>query len=341
MALRWIAPRLLAAVALVAVAPAAAIDDYSRAQYRLLSGPECVTDPGRIVSQDAAVPPNRTVLRVRHMGDPGTIERLWQVAWPVTWDVGGLTGFRPPAPVSQWQRGLLDYGLPWATNAFQLHCAGAGFMINTWSFPHAVPVIGGGPHAILERNFDPPIPLWTVPGAELTLQAEAQVPWIHAPGDGVAQLTFVYYLRHATRGTFHAHVIALWDSRAALAGRLAEFVADDTFTSFASTPLVDRLADGSAPRYATRSPYSQPLALGPGWSGWRFLRVHVSRGQAAAMLADAARIDVAIDPDPARWGLVSALLFLEVAPGPDASGNLSVGASVRDFMVLEATDAIP
>jgi hypothetical protein len=245
----------------------------------------------------------------------------------VTWDVGAVTGLRPPAPASQWQRGFLDLGMPWGTNAFQLHCTSAGFMINTWSFPHEVPVIGGGPHAILERNFDPPIPLWTRPGAELTLQVEAQVPW-----------TFVYYLRHATRGTFHAHVIGLWDSRAALAGRLAEFVADDTFTSFASTPLVDRLPDGSAPRYATRSPYSQPLALGPGWSGWRFLRAHVSRAQAAAMLADAARLDPRIDPDPGPWELASALVFLEVVTGAGDEGNLSVGASVRDFMVLEGTD---
>lgn len=338
MDLRWIAHRLLAAAALAAAVPAAAIDDYSRAQYRLLSGPECVDDPGRIVSQNTPVPPNRTVLRVRHMGDPDTLARLWQVAWPVTWDVGAVTGLRPPTPVGQWQRGFLDLGLPSGTNAFQLHCTTAGFMINTWSFPHDVPVIGGGPHAILERNFDPPLALWTRPGAELTLQVEAQVPWTFVPGDGVAQLNFVFYLRHARLGISHAHVIALWDSRAALAGQLAEFVADDTFTSFSSTPLVDRLADGSAPRYATRSPYSQSLALGPGWSGWRFLRAHVSRPQAAAMLADAARLDPRIDPDPGQWELASALVFLEVITGDGNEGNLSVGASVRDFMVLEGTD---
>lgn len=331
---RWIATLF----GLLACAPAGAISDYSRAQYRLLSGPECVLDASRIVTQDTVVPPNLTVLRVRHMGDPGTLARLWQVAWPVTWDVASVTGLQVPPPAAGWQRGFLDLGLPAGTNAFQLHCASAGFMINTWSFPHAEPVVGGGPHAILERNFDPPLPLWTRPGAELTLQVEAQVPWTYVPGDGVAQLSFVYYLRHAMRGTFHAHVVALWDSRASLAPRLSEYVANDTFTSFASTPLVDRLPDGSPPRYATRSPYSRPLALGPGWSGWRFLRAHVSRAQAAAMLSDAARADPSIDPDPAAWQLVSALVFLEVVTGQGNTGNLSVGASVRDFMVLEGSD---
>jgi hypothetical protein len=333
---RRIAPYLF--VLLVVAAPAAAISDYSQAQYRLLAGPECITDAGRIVAQEAPVPPNLTFLRVRHMGDPGTLARLWQVAWPVGWDVGEVTGLRPPQPVVRWQRGYLDLGLPSGTNAFQVHCTAAGFMINTWSFPHDVPVVGGGPHAVLERRFDPPLPLWTRPGAELTLQLDAQVPWIHSPGDGVAQLNIVYYLRHATRGNSHAHVIALWDSRADLAGSLAEFVANDTFTSFASTPLVDRLADGSRPRYASRSPYSAPLALGAGWRGPRFLRAHVSREQAAAMLADAARADAAIDPDVAHWQLESALVFLEVVVGTGAAGNLSVGASVRDFMVLEGSD---
>lgn len=333
---RRIAPYLV--VLLAVAAPAVAITDYSQAQYRLLSGPECVTDASRIVPQETPVPPNLTFLRVRHMGDPGTLARLWQVAWPVGWDVGEVTGLRPPQPVAQWQRGYLDLGLPAGTNAFQLHCTAAGFMVNTWSFPHDVPVVGGGPHAVLERSFDPPLPLWTRPGAELTLQVAAQVPWIHAPGDGVAQLNFVYYLRHATRGNSHAHVIALWDNRADLAGSLSEYVANDTFTSFASTPLVDRLADGSRPRYATRSPYSASLALGPGWRGLRFLRAHVSRAQAAAMLADAARQDPAIDPDPEHWQLASAMVFLEVVVGTGATGNLSVGASVRDLMVLEGSD---
>lgn len=337
MTARWIAP-LSSLLCLLACAPAAAISDYAQAQYRLLSGPECVLDPTRIVAQDTPVPANLTFLRVRHMGDPGTLARLWQVSWPVTWDVGTVTGLRPPAPASAWQRGFLDLGLPAGTNAFQLHCTTAGFMVNTWSFPHEQPVVGGGPHAILERNFDPPLPLWTRPGAELTLQAEAQVPWTYVPGDGVAQLTFVYYLRHTTRGTFHAHVVGLWDSRADFGPRLSEFVANDTFTSFASTPLVDRLPGGAAPRYATRSPYSRALALGAGWSGWRFLRAHVSRGQAAAMLVDAARQDPSIDPDPAQWQLASALVFLEVVTGAGSAGNLSVGASVRDFMVLEGTD---
>lgn len=331
---RWIA----ALCALLACAPAAAISDYSRAQFRLLSGPECIDDATRIVAQDTPVPPNRSYVRVRHMGDPNTLERLWQVAWPVTWDVGAVTGLRPPVPVARWQRGFADLGLPWGTNAFQVHCDAAGFMINTFSFPHAEPVRGGGPHAALERTFDPPLPLWTRSGAELTLQVEAQVPWQYSPGEGSGQLTFIYYLRHATRGNFHAHLIALWDTRAALAPRLAEFVADDTFTTFASTPLVDRLPDGSRPRYATRSPYSQAIQLGPGWSGWRFLRAHASRDQAAAMLADAARRDPAIDPDPAAWQLHEAFVFLEVFPGEGVQDNLSVGVSVRDFQILEATD---
>jgi hypothetical protein len=56
------------------------------------------------------------------------------------------------------------------------------------------------------------------------------------------------------------------------------------------------------------------------------------------MLADAARRDPTIDPDPAAWQLHQAFVFLEVFPGPGLQDNLSVGASVRDFQILEATD---
>lgn len=338
MPLQGIATGLLAAAAALAATPVQAISDYARAEYRAIAGPECITDPGRIVSQNTRMPPNINVLRVRHMGDPDTLARLWQVAWPVSWDVGEVTGLRPPAPASLWQRGFLDLGLPSGTNAFQVHCTGAGFMINTWSFPHTVPVIGGGPHATLERVFEPTVPLWQRPDAELTIQVEAQVPWFHSVGDGVAQLTFVYYLRHRDRGTFHAHVIGLWDSRPAAALRFDEYLANDTFTSFASTPLVDRLTDGATPRFASRSPYSAPMRTGQAWRGGRFFRVHVSRAQAAAMLAQLAIEDPTIDTDPTAWELASAMVFLEVVVGTDPARNLSVGASVRDFMVLEGMD---
>lgn len=339
MQLQGIATGLLAAAAAFATTPAQAITDYERAEYRAIAGPECITDPGRIVAQYIPMPPNINVLRVRHMGDPDTLARLWQIAWPVSWDVGEVTGLRPPAPASLWQRGFLDMGLPSGTNAFQVHCTAAGFMINTWSFPHSVPVIGGGPHATLERVFSPAVPLWQRPDAELTLQVEAQVPWFHSVGGGVAQISFVYYLRHPARGIDHAHVIALWDSRPADQGRLGEYLANDTFTSFASTPLVDRLPDGATPRFASRSRYSSPLLTGPAtWRGGRFFRVHVSRAQAAAMLAELAVADPTIDTDPSAWQLTSAMVFLEVVVGTDPARNLSVGASVRDFMVLEGTD---
>jgi hypothetical protein len=56
------------------------------------------------------------------------------------------------------------------------------------------------------------------------------------------------------------------------------------------------------------------------------------------MLAELAAADPTLDTDPSAWQLTSAMVFLEVIVGTDPARNLSVGASVRDFMVLEGTD---
>jgi hypothetical protein len=325
---------LLAAVS----PPAQAISDYALAQYRLLAERECVDDPGRIVPQGASLAPNRDYVLVRHMGDPDTLARLWQVAWPVTWDVGEVTGFRPPQPTWIWQRGYQDLAMPRGTNAFQFHCRTAGFMINTWGFPHTRPVAGGGPHMTLQHEFLPTVPLWQRPDAELTLQAALQLPWRYSPGGGVAQVSFVYYLRHPASGTSVAHVIALFDSRAAGDGNGGEFVANDGFSAFASSPLADRTSAGTPPRYVTRSPYSQSMVNASAWRGLRFFRAHVKREQAAAMLAQISADGMPIDTDPSHWQLQSAMVFVEVIVGTGNDNNLSFGGSIDDLLILEGTD---
>src|SRR5260221_7746 len=98
------------------------------------------------------VPPNVTTVRVQLLGDPGSPELLGEVANPVTWDVGPLTGLHVPASA---RRGYRDAAPPVAASAFQLQCDAGGLLINSWKFPHEVPVVGGGPAARVRRDLTP------------------------------------------------------------------------------------------------------------------------------------------------------------------------------------------
>src|SRR5260221_12411551 len=97
----------------------------SSPQIETLSAPGCA-GVENIVAENPPVTPNVTTVRVQHLGDPGSPELLGEVANPVTWDVGTLTGLHVPASA---QRGYRDAAPPVAGSTFRLQCDAAGFLI--------------------------------------------------------------------------------------------------------------------------------------------------------------------------------------------------------------------
>lgn len=256
---------------------------------RVISGPDCVDATGMVKEFDPA-PLHRTYMRVQHIGDPGTPELLQEVAHPISWDVGQITGFSPPQAFwPQSQRGYSDSGPPDPPSAFQLWCSGAGFWMNSRRFSHAVPLKLEGPSVSVARDLSPPAAVFRYGTSALTLDANIALPVVQFDGapviEGTAQLSFFYYMRDITTGTTFTHVIALFDNRpAGVNGSGGEAVSADAYNAFVVSPLHPSLADGTPTRYATVAEGSEMEHFVRPWSGTRLFRVHVSYAQFRAML---------------------------------------------------------
>ena len=327
----------VAAAALAFLVALAALDglpatDNPLARYVTLSAPDCVT-PGKMVTESAAAPLNVTYLRVQHIGDPGSAELEGQVAHPVTWNVGELTGFTPP-PLLGAQRGYRDQGPPIAASAFQLWCDGGGFLINTFEFGHASALSGEGPNVNVARDFDPPIPAFQGRSG-LLLEAEVRVPWLRnqAPVfiEGTAQVGFSLYFHDTRSGVAIAQLVALFDNRpAGRNGSGVEGLGSDGFTAFISSPLAARDGAGNAVRFVTATPFAPQMQYETPWSESRHFRALITYENFAAALA-ALRSGPLPQLSPAPEDYVVTLFGVggEVIPGTGDANNVALGASVR------------
>jgi len=286
---RALCGRGVLACALAACAPAQAAD-YVDAHVRVISPPDCV-DASHMIAEFAPAPLNTTYLRVQHMGDPGTAELTGEVANPVTWPVGRLTGLViPPNEYATTQRGWRDVAPPNPASAFQLQCGGAGFLINSRQFGHSDPVVLAGPSISIARDLDPIAAVFGNATSALTITASVALPWLDAPPapltDGTAQGSLFYYARDVTTNVVFAHLIALFDNRAAgVDGTGEEAVSADAYTAFVDSPLSAKLADGRPTQFVTVSPASAVAQFGRNWSEYRSFRAHVTYAQFRALLA--------------------------------------------------------
>lgn len=324
-----------------AFAAAAAPPTYLDAHYRVLSAPDCV-DARNMIAEFAPAPLNATYLRVQHVGDPGTAELAGEVANVVTWDVGTLSGLvLPAAAVADAQRGYRDQPPPDPASAFQLWCNGAGFVLNSRQFGHAVPLTLEGPSVSVARDFDPPLTVFRNATSALTITATVRVPWVAAESapiiDGTAQVSLVYYARDMRSGTLFAHVIALFDNRApGVNGSGTEAVSADAYTAFVVSPLSERTADGTPTRFVTRSPVSAAEQFVTGWSEPRNFRAHVTYAQFAALLAELRHGAPQMSPDPQDYRITLAGLLGEIFPGTTREHDVGLAASVTDLALAEA-----
>ena len=235
--------------------------DYSNPKIQPISLPQKNTAPHWTIT-DQFLPKtyDKFTLITRHLGyncnkqtPPAGVDcnEIYANKNPVTWDVGTLTGFQPPAPVSNWQLGYHNLGLPSGSSAFQMHDYDVGSFINTWSFNHTQPVIGGGPHTVYQINYSSPKSPWRTPTSELTLQAHIQIPWVVTWKGGVGQFSFFFYLKDIKSNIIFPYVLAIFDTRPAGVDNGKEFLSHDTFHPFVSTPIK------AGTRYATKSPFSE------------------------------------------------------------------------------------
>jgi len=351
--------RKLAAAALLAVLSghASAVDDYANAQFTPLHTSEPI-GARRLLPEYALQkppawlpPPNRTYVYVRGMGDPGTEELENEVANIVDWDASIFTGFRPKG--RYWyrsQRGYANVGPPVGTSVFQVKGHHAGFLINTWQFSHTVPTTtpwgepDGGPHVAYERRFKPELEIFRDDSSELTLQVYFKLPWLlFGPGRTSAQAILFYYLIDVSSGFRFAGVIEFFDSRPWGNFNGYEALRTDSHDYYVSSPLASRTADNKTLRYATMSPYSEPIQNGVEWDSDKFFRAHVSRDNLANIIEDLQSTEgvTGISEDPNDWRLLRAGVLVEIGfPNPEtmADENISVGGSLHHFEIYEAHD---
>ena len=302
------------------------------------SPPDCVT-PANMIAEAAVEPKNQTHMRVQHMGDPGTAELAGEIANPITWNVGELTGFDARG-IAGAQRGYRDAGPPDAASAFQLNCDHAGFFINTWQFSHAAPLFGEGPSVSIGRSFAPFVPAFR-DGAALVIEADIKVPWIRNArtpvADGTAQVSFFYYLRDSVSGKEIAHVVQLFENRAPAAGGAGvENLNSDGVVNFASSPLSPLDSLGRPVRYATVAAGSAQMQYQQPWSESRHFRAIITRANIAAVLADLrAGRQPELSPEPSDYSVIFFGVLGEVFPGTGNADNVALAASVSGLSLGE------
>jgi hypothetical protein len=303
-----------------------------------LSPADCV-GPANIIAEAADAPANTTHMRVQHIGDPGTAELAGEIANPVTWNVGELTGFDARG-IPGAQVGHRDEGLPAGASAFQLHCDHAGFLINTWQFRHASPLFGEGPSVSIGRNLVPALPAFRN-GASLLIEADIRLPWVlnaRPPVvDGTAQVSFFYYARDTRSGKAIAQLAEIFDNRApGVGGSGVETVDSDGIVNFASSPLAPFDSTGRAVQFVTVTGNSAQMQFNQPWSESRHFRVSVTYENFAAVLERlrAAR-QPELSPDPADYRIEFFGVLAEVFPGTGDADNVSLGGSVAGLALRQ------
>ena len=330
-------PRHALAGVLLAIAPPLAHAQSALARGHALSAADCASPADMVVESDPA-PLDRTYLRVQHMGDPGTAELQGEVANAVTWDVGRATGLEVPMAA---QRGFRDTPPPAATNAFQLSCDGAGFLIDTASFPHHAPLVGEGPSVSIARDFGTPLPAFQ-DGASLVIEATVRLPTLRNQRlpvvvDGTAQLSFFYYVQDSTSGVAIAQLVALFDNRpAGVDGSGVESILSDGHVAFMTSPLASTDATGAAVRFVTYAGVGPATQLERPWTDARTFVARVTPANFRAALATLRAGPLPrISADPADYRVLSFGVLGEVFPGTGDADNVALGASVTGLALRE------
>lgn len=298
-------------------------------EIEVILAPICIDDlAGKLFVEGEPTPLDAPHMVVRHQDDtthPGNA-----ISIPVTYDVGAYTGFRPPVPYSDWQRGEFDIASS-GTSAFQLYCTGGGMMMNSWNSTYAA-IRGGGQNTVYGYEWSSPTRPWADGGKELYIQADLKLPWfanwdINADGNyPVGQLSFVIYMRDSSTMQTIAMVMNAFDNRPLT---LAETILHDTYVSFASTYF-------GGTRYMTPSPYSGTWTNNT-WTNATFYRAVITEQNLLNMINDINTAHaVGLSTDPEDYLLTSAGILQETFR--DEGDQVSMGSSFENFGVYRVVE---
>ena len=275
---------------------------------------------------------------VRHMGDPGTRELAEEVDHLVSWNVSALTGVAPRS----WQQGGGQRGFrnEAGSNAFQ--AAGIEFAswINTSSWTHTSPVRGGGPQTQLYATVPvsaprpwategPPGVFTTKPGRRLAMEVMAKLPVLEGKlakpnvSGADAQFGLAFYAHDTVSKKSYVGGGNIWDSRPFGYQNGVEVLGSDTWTPFASSPILP------SSKYSSPGEGSALFTAEQTWSEWRWYKVTVSGAQLelAAAAINKRYPGTNISENAADYTISLLLLGNEVAPTGTALNDCPVAYS--------------
>lgn len=295
-------------------------------QIRPLLEPVNLTDVSNsFLVENQTLPVGSPYMVVRWQDDashPGNA-----VSNPVTYDAGAYTGFTPPSPRENWQRGEYDIASS-GTPVFQLYGTNGGMLMNSWATTFQQ-ITGGGQNTVYGYEFPNPVSPWGRSTSRLWIQGDIQLPWIgtwntdndsNAP---VGQLSYITYLRDIATQKTICIVVNAFDNRPTIP---AEQIMHDTYTYFASTRF-------GGTRYATPNPYSGTWRSSA-WSGFTFYRAEITRQNMQNIIQDMNNQGAGLSTDPANFVLTSVGILQETFR--ENGDHISLGSSFRNFGAYEA-----
>ena len=278
---------------------------------------------------------DRWIGQVRHMGIAYTPEWYGEVANPVTWQVGDITGFYAS---SADQRGYYDLGPPSMTNAFQAAGDTFGSLINTSSFQHPAPVPGGGQNTVLAYNYGSPPPIYNHASSVFVVQSSFRVP--RADISDLAphgELSLEFQLRDTVSGGVIDYVAKVFDTRAYGTGTSNSF--EETSydpTAYNGSPLgIVYVPMLPGTTYGHVSPYSNTMVNTTPFADARFYRFEVSGPELEQAIATLNAWGGNFSTTPSNYRLLEVAMLHEVFVADDSHqvfmGTSSTGPYVIEF----------
>nr|WP_321411971.1 hypothetical protein [uncultured Allomuricauda sp.] len=244
-----------------------------------------------------------------------------------TYDPSTFTGYTPPTPLSNWQKGEFDDSTN-GSPVFQMNGAYGGILMNSW-FTSYQSIVGGGQNTTYEYAFSSPPSPWSTGTSKLWVQADLRLPWF-ANWDNnsnnnypVGQLSFFMYLKDTVNNAAIAIIVNAFDNRSSTP---SETVMTDTFTYFASTRF-------GGTDYSTPNTYSSSWRSTT-WNTYNFYRAEITRQNLINIITDInSQFSQSFSTDPTDYVLTSAGILQETFR--EEGDQVSMGASFRNFSIHE------
>jgi len=113
---------------------------------------------------------------VRWQDSVNTIGNTSWINSLLDYNAGTYTGYTPPTPYYQWQRGYQPESQAAETPGVQLHCFDAGMILNSWYTPHNKTVVGGGFNDMYGYAWSPNKQRWAF--TMLTFDTNGRAVWV-------------------------------------------------------------------------------------------------------------------------------------------------------------------